>query len=56
MDKLESFLSKTGADYYGLDYNLESITLIKEPMIVPESIHGVTPYLAGETISWSIKS
>lgn len=55
LDKLESFLSKTGADFYGLDYNKESITLVKETMEVPLELHGVKPFLAGQKISWSVK-
>ncbi|MGL1891088.1 MAG: dihydroorotase [Spirochaetaceae bacterium] len=55
IDKLESFTSKIGADFYGLPYNTETITLINRPMVVPTELNGVRPYLAGETLAWSIK-
>ncbi len=55
MDKIEDFVSKIGADFYGIPYNSEKITLQELPMNVPEEMHGVKPYLAGQTIGWSIK-
>lgn len=55
LDKLEDFISKRGADFYGLEYNKESIVLQKSEMIVPLEIHGVKPFLAGQRISWSLK-
>lgn len=55
LNKLDSFLTIFGADFYGLPYNKESITLIKDTMIVPDQIHGVTPYLAGQEIKWRLK-
>lgn len=55
LDKLEGFVSKIGADFYGLEYNKERITLINTPMTVPLSVHGVKPYLAGKKINWSVK-
>lgn len=54
LDKFEGFVSKIGADFYGLPYNNSKIKIIKKTMIVPEEIAGVRPYLAGETISWSL--
>jgi dihydroorotase len=55
LDKLENFLSKFGADFYGLPYNNGSITLVKRGFTVPLNICGVKPFLAGEFISWSIE-
>lgn len=55
IDKLEPFLSKFGADFYGLKYNTEYITLVEKTMKVPDSLHGLIPYLYGENISWSFK-
>ena len=54
LDRLEAFVSKIGADFYGLPYNKETITLENIKMTVPNSINGVMPYLAGEEINWSI--
>lgn len=55
LDKLENFVSRFGAEFYGLEVNKEKITLVKKNMIVPEELHGVRPYLAGKTIGWSLK-
>lgn len=55
LEKLEDFVSRIGADFYGIPYNTETISLIKTPMIVPFDINGVRPYLAGTTITWSLK-
>lgn len=54
LDKLEDFVSKKGAEFYGLPLNEASITLIKEPWKVPELIGGAVPLLAGEEIAWKI--
>ncbi|QIQ21829.1 dihydroorotase [Zophobihabitans entericus] len=59
LDKLEAFTSLNGPRFYGLPTNTETITLIKQPMFVPESIEVVSggkliPFLAGELLEWSI--
>lgn len=55
LDKLENFVSVFGAEFYELPQNSEKITLVKEDVVVPEEMWGVTPYLAGETVSWKIR-
>lgn len=55
LDKLEDFVSRTGAEFYALPLNRETITLVEKSMTVPDEMYGVIPYLAGETIKWSIK-
>lgn len=55
LNRLEDFISKRGAEFYGLDYNNEKITLQKSDFIVPLEVHGVKPFLAGQKIAWSIK-
>ncbi len=55
LNRLEDFVSKIGADFYGLPYNTDTITLIKKTMTVPVDINGVRPYLAGTEITWSLK-
>lgn len=58
LDKLESFASFHGPDFYGLPRNTEQITLRKESWLVPESIpfadDVLVPLRAGDTISWKL--
>lgn len=51
---LEGFVSRYGADFYGLEYNREKITLVKERWRVPDEFSGVKPLFAGTTIDWKI--
>lgn len=58
IDLLEGFLSKFGANHYGLELNEEKVTLVKRSWNVPTKYEfgnsQVTPLRAGETIAWSI--
>jgi dihydroorotase len=58
LDKLEGFTSFYGADFYGLERNHSSITLVKEDWIVPEKItlgeDAIVPLYAGRKISWRL--
>lgn len=58
LDKLETFASFHGADFYGLPRNTETITLTREPWTVPDEVDfGGTPGVplrAGETIAWRL--
>lgn len=61
LDKLESFTSDFGAQFYNLTLNGETLTLVKEPMEVPAIVKGdnlisVVPYLAGQILPWSIQN
>ncbi|MGN2245602.1 dihydroorotase [Frateuria sp. GZRR35] len=60
LDKLEAFASFHGPDFYGLPRNSSTITLRKEPWVVPEEMDfGGTPGVpmrAGETIGWRLQS
>lgn len=61
LDKLESFASHFGADFYGLPRNDGKITLLRESWTVPAEqpyIGGdpLVPLRAGEKIAWRIKS
>ncbi|WP_422450986.1 dihydroorotase [Endozoicomonas sp. ALB091] len=60
LDKLEAFASFNGPDFYGLPRNQDTITLVKEDWVMPESIafgdNRVKPLRAGETVSWRLKS
>ena len=60
INKLEGFASVFGPQFYGLPVNTQTLTLIKSPMKVPEAYpyfndSTLTPLLAGESVSWSIK-
>ena len=54
IEQLEDFISHFGADFYGLKYNREKITLVKENWIVPDEYSGVKSLYAGKTINWKI--
>lgn len=58
LDKLESFASFNGPDFYGLPRNTDSISLVKETWKVPSSLNmgndKVIPLRAGENCYWKI--
>jgi len=60
LDRLESFASHFGADFYGLPRHSDTITLIKEPWVVPQSYEfgggTVVPYRGGEAVAWRLKA
>jgi len=55
LDKLEAFVSKKGAQFYGLPRNKKTITLEKESWDVPNLIGGSVPLCFGETIQWKVR-
>ncbi|HTM67921.1 MAG TPA: dihydroorotase [Candidatus Binatia bacterium] len=54
LGRLEDFASAFGARFYGLSLNEGTLTLAREPWKVPPELHGVVPFLAGETIDWRV--
>ena len=58
LDRLEAFASHFGADFYGLPRHSDTITLIKEPWVPPESYAfaggTLVPYRGGETVGWRL--
>ena len=60
LDKLESFASFNGPDFYGLPRNTDTITLRKSGWQVPVSYplgeSSVVPLKAGEMINWQVVS
>ena len=57
IERLEGFASHFGADFYGLPRNTNSITLVKEPQVIPTSLdyldgEKIIPLYAGQTIQW----
>ena len=60
LDMLEGFASHYGADFYGLARNSDTITLIREQWIMPESINlpnqqKIVPFHAGQPLEWQVK-
>ncbi|WP_299310465.1 dihydroorotase [uncultured Halomonas sp.] len=59
LDRLEGFASHFGPDFYGLPRNAESMTLVREPWQLPESLayvgdSRIVPLRAGETLAWKL--
>jgi dihydroorotase len=58
LDRLQSFASHFGADFYGLPRHDDSITLIKEPWVAPRAYEfaggTLVPYRAGEPVGWRL--
>jgi dihydroorotase len=58
LDKLEGFASFYGADFYGLPRNRGTVTLRREPWVLPETLpFGATqlkPLRGGETLPWRL--
>jgi dihydroorotase len=59
LDRLESFASRFGADFYGLPRHDDTITLVKEPWTPPAAYDFgagavVVPYRGGESIGWRL--
>lgn len=60
LDKLETFASLNGADFYGVPRNNEKITLTKTPWTIPEDYpfddQRLIPLHAARQIDWSLAS
>jgi len=60
MQHLEAFASHSGADFYGLPRNTETVKLVKHPLQVPTLYsYGdstVIPICAGKTLDWNVES
>ena len=54
LGRFEAFASLNGPRFYGLPANEETITLKRADVQVPDEIHGVVPFRAGETLRWSL--
>ncbi len=58
LDKLENFASGFGADFYGLPRNEARITLVKQPLRIPEELEfggeRLVPFRAGEDVAWRL--
>ncbi len=58
LQHLEAFCSLNGPQFYGLPVNTDTVTLQRQPWTVPESVTAgddvLIPFLAGETLNWSV--
>jgi dihydroorotase len=58
LDRFEAFASLNGPAFYRLPVNPYTITLVREPVVVPASVdcNGTTvvPFHAGETLNWRL--
>ena len=57
LDRLENFVARFGAEFYGLPQNQGRITLRREPWKVPEeygSFVKVVPLMAGQELPWRV--
>jgi dihydroorotase len=58
LDKLESFSSFFGPDFYGLPRNTDNITLQKQAWDIPQTLSfaddTLIPLRAGESVSWQL--
>ncbi len=58
LNRLEGFASHFGADFYRLPRNSDSITLVRDPWRVPDSVplgsDSLIPLCAGETLNWRL--
>lgn len=52
LDRLEAFASENGPRFYGLPLNEGTVTLERVDVEVPETVEGVVPFHAGETLRW----
>ncbi|OAM36611.1 dihydroorotase [Eikenella sp. NML080894] len=61
LGKLEAFASKNGTRFYGLPENTDTITLVKQAQIVPNSFPignggNLVPMRAGGSVAWTMQS
>lgn len=54
LEKLEDFVSRFGAEFYGAPLSQGSLTLIKEDWTAPEMAGNVKVFRGGETFKWKI--
>jgi dihydroorotase len=58
LERLEGFASFHGADFYGLQRNAGTVTLVRQPWTLPETLPFgdalIKPLRAGETLNWKL--
>ncbi|VCU69563.1 Dihydroorotase [Pigmentiphaga humi] len=60
LDALEGFASFHGPDFYGLPRNAGTLTLVREPLRIPDELpfgqQTIVPLAAGETLPWRVST
>ena len=54
LERLPAFASEFGRRFYGLPAAGGSVRLQRRETVVPAAYGPVVPYLAGETLAWSV--
>jgi dihydroorotase len=54
LEYLENFTSLFGAQFYGLHRNTGTIVLLEQESKVPEQCGSVVPFMAGQTLPWTL--
>lgn len=54
MEHFEAFMSRNFLDIYGVEPSKETVTLVREPTTIPETIGGVRVFMGGESIPWTL--
>lgn len=60
LEQLETFASLNGPAFYGLPVNEATVTLVRKPWVVPESVAvdgpaaEIVPFWAGESLRWRL--
>ena len=54
LDRLEAFASENGPHYYGLPLNEGTVTLTRAPTPVPDTMDGLVPFHAGQSLGWAV--
>lgn len=59
LDMFEAFASLNGPAFYGMEPNADTVTLTREPWVVPSDVSvadgsTVQPFMAGETLNWRL--
>ncbi len=59
LDKLQGFASEHGPAFYGLPRNAGTVTLVREPLTLPEAVAfgdaSLKPLRGGETLHWKLQ-
>lgn len=54
LDRFEAFASEHGPRFYGLPLNEGTVTLERTEHQVPDTVDGLVPFHAGETLNWRL--
>ena len=54
LDRLEAFASENGPRFYGLPLNTGTVTLTRAPTPVPDTMDGLVPFHAGQSLGWAV--